>query len=129
MEKLKARKTQENRCPVYEFERKDGFSPTGEIVNLETFRKEEAIYAKFGRTSGFTDKGFVEDTVQELFLHFPSPLPPPGSKYRGSPFIHVQQLYCENCKKWYLDERASTEISKEDLSEISCTNCRKPLKP
>ena len=112
----------ENRCPLYGFVNKGDFKPKGEIVHLETFRREEPEFVKFGRTTGFTDKGFVDDSMPILYVNLAFGQPPCNSKY-GS---QVQNLYCEDCIKLYTDEgTSSNELSKEN---VNCIRCGKLLK-
>jgi hypothetical protein len=127
----KSLEEQTNRCPLYGFVNENNFNPSGEIVPLknfaETLRKEELEFAKFGRTTGFTDEGFVEDSVPKMFVTLAFDSPPPDSRY-GLPLIHVQHLYCKDCIKSYTEEGTSSkELSKQDLNEIPCSKCGKML--
>ncbi len=62
-----------------------------------------------------------------LFVNLAFGQPSSNSKY-GSPFTHVQYLYCKDCIKSYTDEgTSSNEISKENFNAICCRKCGKPL--
>jgi hypothetical protein len=122
----------ENCCPLYGFGNKRNFSPDGQIMDLtnfaETLRKEEREFAKFGRTTGYTDGSFFEDSEQELFLHRMFAAPPLDSRY-GSPLIHVQHLYCKDCINYVSADEgtSSAEISEENFKEYKCSKCGKLL--
>ena len=69
-----------NRCPLYGFETnkywktEDYKPPNGEIIDFTTFQESlhkdgtKLRFMKIGRTTGFTDEGFVDLPNEELFL-------------------------------------------------------------
>ena len=103
-------------CPLYGFknEKKVGFVPTGQIVDLKEFRKTDANgLMKIGRSTGLTEDGQLEDT--NIFVNRFAY----GKDVCAGNLCHVPyKFYCKSCE-------VVTNENQVDLSCMGKTFCAK----
>ena len=118
---------QTNCCPVYGFgtnkywKTRDCKPPNGDIIDFENFKKRiryedsELRFMKIGRTTEFTDEGFVDRPNEEMFL-----------KYTHSKdiarLLDVEFLFCKNCKTSVRRESNPDPDKKQNTSNL-CKKC------
>ena len=122
MEAYKNTENEKERCAVYGFEKDKHFCPNGKIIDLDNFldeyRKEESHlrFIKIGRTTGFTDYGFIEPSLKELYVNIISV---PEDKPAFNP---IKFVYCNDCA-----QSVTGETEKIFESNV-CHKCNKELK-
>ena len=104
---------------------------SGEIVSTEDFFKElrskdtdELSFKKFGRTTGFTDKGRIDATVKELFVSILAGrnITVPKDAPVASALSYIPYEFCKDCKPQDKKIPHSKKIEPE-----KCVKCGKPL--
>ena len=104
-------------CPVYGFKKTDDFCPSGDLDNfLNEFYEHDSgrRFAKIGRTSGYTDKGFIDPAFQNIFVKTPA-------KRLSSASSSVSFRYCKNCMMSF--EPGNCETDKDSKSSTNCAAC------
>ena len=95
-ERTKIEKKRET-CHLYGFRDEHNFSTKGKILPVMDIAKilnsSDPKFVKFGRTTGFTDRGFIDNSVPKLFVNYNLDKPPNPKSF----FVHAQYLFCEDC--------------------------------
>jgi hypothetical protein len=104
-------------CPVYGFKKTDNFCPSGDLKTfLNEFHKHdsELRFAKIGRTTGYTDEGFIDPAFKSIFVKTPAePL--------SSAFSSVSLRYCKDCIQSF--ESGNDEMGEDSKSSTNCAAC------
>jgi hypothetical protein len=109
-------------CPLYGFKTTNNFCPSGD---LKTFSNEfhkldsEVRFAKIGRTTGYTDKGFIDPAFKEIFVKITR-----GQLSSGS---HPFFPYCKDCKQSFIPEKEEMHEKKDYKSSTKCAACREEI--
>ena len=94
----------------------------GFINGVRTGDTEKLRFKKYGRTTGFTDGGFIDGVVRDLFVAiFDDQNTAPGDNPIASVLSHVPYPFCKNCKFSDTNERVLNYDKKK------CTSCNKTL--
>ena len=163
MKGYKCSESKANHCPAYGFENIQDFSPNGETIDLENFHQElrmkesERFFVKIGRGTGFTDGGFIDTSMKELFVKMlpapenkipapenkiPAPenkIPAPENKIPApenkipvpepgaTASFHIPLPFCENCIQSFASEKEN--IDQQENFELSknCMKCDKRI--
>ena len=106
--------------------------PNGEIITWEAFvdqlRRKEVSFSKFGRTTGFTDEGRIDDPVEKLFVKI---LVPESTVPENDPIIpefsHIPHRFCKDCK--FSEDCRKEVVNYDHKSKLDkCTKCQILLK-
>ena len=94
----------------------------GFINGLRRGHTEELRFKKYGRTTGFTDGGFIDDVVRDLYVTiFDDQNTAPRDDPIASVLSHVPYPFCKNCKFSDTNERVLNYDKKK------CTSFDKTL--
>ena len=95
----------------------------GFINELRTGDTEKLRFKKYGRTTGCTDEGFIDDVVRDLYVTvFHDQNTASRDDRIASVLSHVPYPFCKNCKFSDTNERVLNYDKKK------CTSCDNTLK-
>ena len=130
-EELSMRLMKEDYHSLFGFEEQEDIN--GDIVNTKTFfdtfrtkDSDELSFKKFGRTTGLTEEGRIDDAVKELFVSIlVAQDTVPGDAPIVSAMSHIPYQFCKDCR--LLDNSLNEIHHNQKMEPKKCVKCYKPV--